>query len=75
MPKNPLDELYTSRVLVFIEDNEKGVFNQVYLDKEQFKAVTLVISRGESGDGISITVGEQDFDGDLFLGCDSIELE
>ena len=79
---NELEQsLYEQRVLVFMEDIEKGVFLRVLLDAKQFKAVSdaIIVHKEKSPDlrdGMERTWTDLDDDvqlpADLFIGMESI---
>lgn len=75
-------DLYECRFLVFLEDIDEGVFNQVLLNPKQFKRVSdLIASFGRveqppdllPGHTVSETVlSERSIPGDVFNGFESI---
>ena len=75
-----VDPLYEQRLLVFIEDIDRGVFNQVLLTAEQFKKVSDSIFKEKvevdglkkGFDAVEYDVGTRDIPGDIFNGCASI---
>ena len=77
-----MDPLYEKRLLVFIEDIDNGVFNQVLLSPAQFKKVSDAIIVGE-GDSTGLRPGfkmaryninlDTEIPSDTFIGCESID--
>lgn len=77
-----VEELYENRLIVLIEDIDKGIFNQVLLTKEQFKKVSDAVlievipdkNMKPGFEMVRFLVDEKkEYPSDLFIGCKSIE--
>lgn len=74
---NPIHE---QRLLVFLEDIDRGVFNQVLVGAEQFKKISDAMIVEEWDDSelkrgfrvARIRLGGRDIPADTFIGCESI---
>ena len=80
-PNELAKSLYENRLLVFLEDQEHGVFHRVLLDAKQFKTVSDAVvvhkqSSSELRDGMESTWVDMDDDvqipADTFIGMGSI---
>ena len=79
-----INPLYEKRLLVFIEDIDKGIFHQVLLTPDQFKKVSDAIIV-EEGDSTGLRPGfkmaryninvDIQIPSDTFIGCESIDEE
>lgn len=78
--------LYHNRVLVLLEDAEAGVFRQVVLTEEQFRAVSDAMIRSTPPDeqhdlkpGMEVVRvalnDEVEFPADLFIGCSTVDTD
>ncbi len=76
-----VNPLYEQRLLIFLEDIGAGVFNQVLLNKKQFKRVSDAIIVDEFDDGTlregfktaEIIINEVEIPADVFIGCSSVD--
>lgn len=75
-----INPLYEQRLLVFMEDIEKGVFNQVLLGATQFKKMSDAVIAEEWSDeefrsGFKMArtrINGKGIPADIFIGCESI---
>lgn len=64
--------IYEDRLLVFIEDINKGTFRQVLLNQEQFRKVSDAVVVEEKDGMARVKEGKKEIPSDTFIGMESI---